>query len=189
MWHKKYLHCYHGEKVNTPSLPSRRFYSLCCFPMEVTFVHRATALTGRPAPCTLPKLLKTLGSVVTWTQEQPKGAEMGTGGGKILGKTPWPSWPCKAVGSVTEHQLTWLDAGNTFPALHICWIGIPIELIYLPARPLLVFFFLMGRSHLYKKRHFFPLHIINIVWKADFWVSSGDFYPGPAQPWHRGHKI
>lgn len=64
-------------------------------------------MTGRPAPCTLSKLLRTLGYVLTWTEEQPKGTDMGTGGRRTLGKTPWPSWPCKAVGSMTEHRPTW----------------------------------------------------------------------------------
>lgn len=94
--------------------------------------------------------------------------------------------------SMTEHQLTW----QTFSG---CWkhLSSPAHMLdrdshgadLFASQALVGVFFLMGGSHLYKKRHFFPLHIINIVWKEDFWGSSGDFYPGPAQPWHCGHKI
>lgn len=94
--------------------------------------------------------------------------------------------------SMTEHQLTWQMFSG-------CWkhLSSPAHMLdrdshgadLFASQALVGVFFLMGGSHLYKKRHFFPLHIINIVWKEDFWGSSGDFYPGPAQPWHCGHKI
>lgn len=152
-------------------LPSSRLYSLCCLLMEVAFVHRATPLIGRPAPCTLSTLLRRLGSVLTWTQEQPKGAEMGTGGWRTAGKTPWSSWPCKAVGIYDRASTHLADVFRMLETLSSS-AHVPNRNSHgadLFARQALLVFFPHGeKPPLQKKSIFFPLHIVNIVWKADF---------------------
>lgn len=68
------------------------FTASAALPVEVAFVPRATSLPGRPTLCAPFTGVRTWGSAPKWPQETPRGAGMGTGG-----RTPCPSWPCKAA--------------------------------------------------------------------------------------------